>query len=100
MAENWSATQTASTPNVGGEIGCQFADDVERIERQHQRELQQFQREFQKPHIVSHPFLFSEYSLPRRPLSGKDAEYVEVLYQLHLEVKSRMWYNSIRQIVI
>ena len=64
--------------NIGGEVGCQFADDVERVERQHQGERQQFQREFQKPHIVSRPFLFPGYSLPRRLLSGKDAEYVEI----------------------
>ena len=64
--------------HIGGEIRGQIADDMERIESQHQGERQQFQREFQKPHIRFHPFLFPEYSLPRRPTVHKDAGYVEV----------------------
>jgi len=49
--------------------------------------------------LISCPVLSCFLSTVYRagPLSGKDAdyaEYVEVLYQPHLEVHSRMWYNS------
>lgn len=37
--------------NISRDVGRQFPDNMERIEGQHQGERQQFQREFQKPHI-------------------------------------------------
>ena len=76
--------QNEQPNNISGKIGCQFTDDMERVEYQHQGERQQFQREFQKPHIMSRPFLFPAYSLPRRPAVRQGCRVCRGLFISHI----------------